>query len=169
MGGKTLLSRKAVAVAFALLVGMGNAACAPPAPAPTSPPLASGAPGDAFASQLFSAVNSDRASVGLPAFQWNSALAAKASAWAQQMASVNSLYHQNLSALLSDPAFAAFHTLGENIIVAPSTYTPGQIEAAWRGSALHWANITNGAFNYIGIGYFRGPDGRIWAVQDFGG
>jgi uncharacterized protein YkwD len=53
--------------------------------------------------------------------------------------------------------------------VAPSGYTPGQIEAAWRGSSAHWANITNGAFNYIGIGYFRASDGRIWAVQDFGG
>jgi uncharacterized protein YkwD len=168
MGGKTLLSRKAVAVVFALLVGVGVAACAPPPP-PAAAPTSSGAPGDAFTSQLFSAVNSDRASVGLGAFAWNANLAGKASAWAAQMASVNSLYHQNLSALLSDPCCSGFHTLGENIIVAPSNYSAAQIEAAWRASSPHWANISNGAFNYIGIGYFRGGDGRIWAVQDFGG
>ena len=165
MGGKTLLSRKAVAVVFALLVGVGVAACAPPAPAPTG----SGSPSDAFQSQLFQAVNADRASQGLPAFAWNGALAGKASAWAQQMAAANKLYHQNLSALLGDPCCSGFHTLGENIMVGPGSMSAGSIEAAWRGSALHWANITNRAFTQIGIGYYRGPDGRIWAVQDFGG
>ena len=165
MGGKTLLSRKAVAVVFALLVGVGVAACAPPPPAPT--PTASGSPGDAFASQLFQAVNADLASVGEPAFAWDAGLAAKATAWAQQMAAANSLYHQNLSALLGQ--FPQYHTLGENIMVGPGSMSAASIEAAWRGSALHWANITNRAFNYIGIGYYRGPDGRIWAVQDFGG
>jgi uncharacterized protein YkwD len=43
------------------------------------------------------------------------------------------------------------------------------MEAMWMGSAPHRANILNGAFNQIGIGYFRGPDGRLWGVQDFGG
>ena len=165
MSGKTLLSRKALAVVFALLVGVGVAACAPPAPAPTS----SGAPGDAFQSQLYSAVNADRGSVGEPGFGWNAALAAKATAWAQQMANANSLYHQNLSALLGDPCCSGFHTLGENIVVGPGSMSAASIEAAWRASALHWANITNRAFTVIGIGYYRAPDGRIWAVQDFGG
>ena len=36
-------------------------------------------------------------------------------------------------------------------------------------SAPHRANILSGAFNIVGIGYYRGPDGRLWAVQDFGG
>jgi uncharacterized protein YkwD len=167
MGGKTLLSRKAVAVVFALLVGVGVAACAPPPPAPTS--VASGGPSDSFESQLLQAVNADRASVGLPAFQWNEGLGSKAAGWAQQMAAANSLYHQNLSALLGDGCCSAFHTIGENIMVGPGSMSAGSIEAAWRGSSAHWANITNGGFNYIGIGYYRGSDGRIWAVQDFGG
>jgi uncharacterized protein YkwD len=62
-----------------------------------------------------------------------------------------------------------FHTLGENIMEGPSSMSAASIEAAWRGSPAHWANITNGAFNYIGIGYYRDAAGRIWAVQDFGG
>jgi uncharacterized protein YkwD len=169
MRGKTLLSRKAVAVVFALLVGVGVAACAPPPPAPAPSSSASGGPSDSFESQLLQAVNADRASQGLPAFQWNEGLGGKAAAWAQQMAAANSLYHQNLSALLGDPCCSGFHTLGENIMQGPGSMSAGSIEAAWRGSAAHWANITNRAFNYIGIGYYRGPDGRIWAVQDFGG
>ena len=33
----------------------------------------------------------------------------------------------------------------------------------------HRRNILSGNFNLVGIGYVRGPDGRLWAVQDFGG
>ena len=36
-------------------------------------------------------------------------------------------------------------------------------------SAPHRANILSRAFNVVGIGYVRSLDGRIWAVQDFGG
>ena len=85
------------------------------------------------------------------------------------MAAVNSLYHQNLSALLYSSDYAAFHTLGENILVGPGSMSPSSIESAWRASAPHWANITSRSFNVVGIGYVRGPDGRIWAVQEFGG
>ena len=169
MGGMTLLGRKTATIAVALLVALGVAACQPTAPPAAAPPAASGAPSDAFTSQLFDALNADRTGAGLPAFSWNASLASKASAWAQQMSNANSLYHQNLSALLGLPEFAGFRTLGENIMVGPGSMSAASIEAAWKGSAPHWANITNRAFNLVGIGYFRGPDGRIWAVQDFGG
>jgi uncharacterized protein YkwD len=59
--------------------------------------------------------------------------------------------------------------MGENILVAPGGMSPAQLQGLWMGSAPHRANILSGAFNIVGIGYFRGPDGRIWAVQDFGG
>ncbi len=85
------------------------------------------------------------------------------------MSNANSLYHQNLSALLSSSDYTAYYTLGENILVGPGSMSPASIEAAWRNSAPHWANISNGSFNVVGIGYTRGPDGRIWAVQEFGG
>jgi uncharacterized protein YkwD len=85
------------------------------------------------------------------------------------MASANNLYHQNLSALMSQPDYSAFYTLGENILVGPGTMSPAQMEAAWMGSAPHRANILSGSFNVVGIGVFRGPDGRWWATQDFGG
>ena len=53
--------------------------------------------------------------------------------------------------------------------MGPGGMSADSIEGAWRASAPHWANITNRSFNVVGIGYVRGPDGRIWAVQEFGG
>src|SRR5262249_52032190 len=96
-------------------------------------------------------------------------LASNASGWAAQMMQANNLYHQNLTNLLYSPAYASFRTLGENIMVGPGSMTPDSVEAAWKASAPHWANITNPGFNVVGVGYARGPDGRIWAVQEFGG
>ena len=40
---------------------------------------------------------------------------------------------------------------------------------AWMRSAPHRANILNRSFNAVGIGYWRGPDGRLWVCVDFGG
>lgn len=159
---KTFLGRKTAAIAVLALVAIGLAACAPP-------PAGSSGPSDAFASQLYSALNADRTGAGLPALAWNSQLGANANAWAATMMQANTLYHQNLSALLYSPAYASFRTLGENILVGPGSMTASAIEAAWKASPPHWANITNPAFNVVGIGYARGPDGRIWAVQEFGG
>ena len=33
----------------------------------------------------------------------------------------------------------------------------------------HRANIMSRSFNVVGIGWYWGPDGRLWAVQEFGG
>ena len=85
------------------------------------------------------------------------------------MGTDNWLRHQNLSAVLNGGDFAAFHTLGENIIVAPGNFTPDQLEAVWWASPPHRANIVNGSYNVVGIGAFWGPDGRLWSVVDFGG
>ncbi len=59
--------------------------------------------------------------------------------------------------------------MGENIIVGPGGMSPQSVEGAWMASAPHRANILSRAFNIVGIGYVRGFDGRIWAVQEFGG
>ena len=85
------------------------------------------------------------------------------------MASANSLYHQNLSALLYSSDYADYYTLGENILVGPGSMSPRRDRGRLEGFAPHWANITSRSFNVVGIGYVRGPDGRIWAVQEFGG
>ena len=81
----------------------------------------------------------------------------------------NSLYHQNLGALLYSPDYYGYYTLGENILVGPGGMSAGRDRGRLANSAPHWANITIRSFNVVGIGYVRGPDGRIWAVQEFGG
>lgn len=163
MNVKALVGKRTAAIVLMVIVALGLAACAPPKPAAT------GGPGDAFTSSLLSSLNADRAANGLPALAWNGQLANSASSWARQMSSANSLYHQNLSALIYSSAYAGFHTLGENILVGPGSMSAGSIETAWMNSPPHRANITSGAFNVVGIGYFRGPDGRVWAAQEFGG
>ncbi len=126
-------------------------------------------PSDPLQNELFQSLNRDRASVGLPPLTWSPKLANNAGTWANQMASANSLYHQNLSALLGSSDYASYNTLGENILVGPGTMSGAAVEGAWKASPPHWTNITSTAFNVVGIGYVRGPDGRIWAVQEFGG
>jgi uncharacterized protein YkwD len=162
---KKVWGRRAGTAIAVVVLGIGLAACAPKAAVTT----ASGGPSDPFTNGIYQAVNGDRGANHLPGFAWNGNLANTASAWARQMSAANSLYHQNLSALISSPTYASLRTMGENILVGPGSMSPQTVEADWMASAPHRANILNGAFNQIGIGYFRGPDGRIWAVQDFGG
>ena len=81
----------------------------------------------------------------------------------------NSLHHQDLGGILNSSDYAAFRSLGENIIVAPGNQTPEQLEAAWMASAPHKANIMSRSYNTMGVGVFYGPDGRVWAAVDFGG
>jgi uncharacterized protein YkwD len=157
---KELLGRKTAAVALLAVVGLGLTGCLPN----TGPP-----PTDQMQDAMFNAVNQDRANAGLPPLTWSPKLANNASNWAASMSAQNSLTHQNLSSLLGSSDYSVFYTLGENILVGPGGMTADAMETAWRNSPPHWANITNRSFNVVGIGYFRGPDGQIWAAQEFGG
>jgi uncharacterized protein YkwD len=143
------------------IVGFGLTSCA-------LPNTSVNGPSDPYTAGLENALNRDRGANGLAGLTWSPKLANQAGTWAHHMSDVNTLYHQDLSALMSSPDYAGYHTLGENIQVSPATTTPDQLEAEWMASAAHRANILSGAFNIVGIGYYRGPDGRLWAVQDFG-
>ena len=158
---KNLLGRKTAAIALMAVVGLGLTGCFPDTSATP--------PSDPMTNDLYNALNRDRASVGLPPLTWSPKLANNAGSWAWQMAAANSLYHQNLGAMLGSSDYSRYYTLGENIMVGPGSMSAGGIEGAWRSSPPHWANITSRSFNVVGIGYVRGPDGRIWAVQEFGG
>jgi len=162
MNVKTFVGKRTAAVVLMVIVALGLAACAPPPPP-------SGGPGDSFTSSLLQSLNADRARAGLPGLAWNGTLANSASSWAHQMSNAGTLYHQNLSALIYSSAYAGFHALGENILVGPGSMSAPSLEVAWMNSPPHRANILNGGFNVVGIGYYRGPDGRIWAAQEFGG
>jgi uncharacterized protein YkwD len=150
------------AVAVTLAIGVGVSSCGF---ANTS----STGPSDPYAAGLFDALNADRAGNGLPPLTWSPKLANQAGTWAAHMSSAGTLYHQNLGALIDSSDYVGYRSLGENILVGPGAMTPNSMEDAWLASPPHRANITNSGFNIVGIGYWRGPDGRIWAVQDFGG
>jgi uncharacterized protein YkwD len=158
---KRLLGRKTAAIVLMGVVGLGLTGC--------FPDRSSTPPSDPFVNELYNRMNYDRATVGRGPLTWSPKLANNAGWWAHQMSNANTLYHQNLSALLSSSDYTVYYTLGENILVGPGSMSPASIEAAWRGSAPHWANISSGSFNVAGIGVYRGPDGRLWAVQEFGG
>ena len=85
------------------------------------------------------------------------------------MARAGSLYHQNLGALINSADYWGYYTMGENILVGPAGMSASAMEAAWMNSPPTGRTSSPGLFNVVGIGYVRSPDGRIWAVQDFGG
>lgn len=159
---KSLLGRRTAAIVLTGALGLGLAGCGF---ANTS----STPPSDPYINELYNRLNYDRLTVGAPGLTWSPKLANNAGFWAHQMSNANTLYHQNLGYLLATPDYAGFYTLGENILVGPGSMTPAQIEGAWKASPPHWANITSRSFNIVGIGIYRGPDGRIWAAQEFGG
>jgi uncharacterized protein YkwD len=152
----------AVAVVFALT------ACAPtkappPAPAPPSLPFDSA---DPIAKELLSLTNSDRAASGLDPLAWNDQLGGLAQNWSNWMAGSGNSTHQNLDAILQDPAWGGFNGLGENIIRGGCGTSAGQMHQAWMSSDLHRANI-HGNFSVVGIGVAC-SGGNVYATEDFG-
>jgi uncharacterized protein YkwD len=111
-------------------------------------------------------MNGDRAANGLGALCGNGQLAGAAQNWANWMAQNQTLTHQDLSGVL---AGTPFNAIAENILDGPGGMSPGDMEALWIQSPAHRQNILNGAYTAAGVGIAHSPDGRVWAVVDFGG
>jgi uncharacterized protein YkwD len=158
---KRRLGLLATAVLAIVLVG---SACDPAPPAEWNCP--SGPP-DTITYTIVVRVNADRTARGLNALNWSATLACNARGHAQYMANTGTFFHQNLGAMLSDPLYVNFASLGENILVGPGNMTGDTIHQAWMNSPGHYANIM-GWWDAIGIAVARGPDGRMWAVEEFG-
>lgn len=157
----TLLRKRTALIVLAAAIALCTTACFPNS--------APGEPADPYVRSVFRALNQDRANAGLPPLGQSPKLENLAGTWAWRMSVDNSLHHQDLGGILNSSDYSAFHTLGENIIVAPGSMSPDQLEAAWMASTPHRNNILSRGFNVMGIGVFHGPDGRIWAAVDFGG
>jgi uncharacterized protein YkwD len=136
------------------------------APAPPPPPPPAPACGGGQGATTLDAMNADRAANGLAPLCGNGQLAAAAQQWANWMAQNASLTHQDLNALIGR---TPFHTVGENILVAPVGTSASAWEGAWMGSPGHRANILSGAFTSAGAGSAVSADGRVWVCVDFGG
>jgi uncharacterized protein YkwD len=157
-----LLKRRVALVAVAAALALGASACglANTSDTPPSDPIQNG---------VLQAMNADRQNAGVPPLQWSPKLANTASNWAGTEAYVNSMYHQDLGTLLYSADYNGWYTLGENLLAGPGSLTVAQMESLWMNSPAHRSNILNRNFNAAGVGYFRGGDGRIWVVVDFGG
>lgn len=127
--------------------------------------LAVGSAVPAFASEsgsILAATNSARAANGLAGLNSNGSLNAVAQAWAQHMADAQSMTH-NPNVLVQIPS--GWGAAGENVAMG---FADGAATVAgWMNSAGHRANILNGLFNSIGVGWVVDSNGVSWAVQVF--
>lgn len=156
----TRLKKRVAVLVMAAVVGLGATACMPD----TGPP-----PVDPLQLSAFNAMNRARVYVGLPALTWSPRLVGSAGPHSNDMANANTLYHSDLNALIAGPDFQQFWTLGENVLVGPGRMTGEDVAAAWMKSAPHQANILSSNFNTVGVGWWYGPDGRLWVTAIYGG
>jgi hypothetical protein len=117
--------------------------------------------------QLFAALNQERATQSLPLLHWDNALAFAARHHADRMAQLNQLSHQlpgepDLVTRASE-AGARYSTIAENVAVGPD---PSAIHAMWMRSPGHRANILSPELTAVGIAVEWGSAG-LFAVQDF--
>jgi hypothetical protein len=90
-------------------------------------------------------INQLRASRGVAGLQVHSVLVAKARAWADHMAATGCVCHSNLA----DGVTVRWSKLGENVGRGPSV---ASILDALVNSAGHYANMVDGAFQWVGVG-----------------
>lgn len=119
------------------------------------------------ARQIFTLTNQDRVAHGLPALQWNSALARSAEAHAEKMSQEPELSHDypgepGLQERATQ-AGAHFDVIAENIA---SGWSAGQIENAWMHSPPHRHNILDPKLNALGVAVVQ-QGGKLYAVEDF--
>lgn len=142
-------------------------------PTPEPPPPAPVVPGSscssatAIAAELVALVNQSRAENGLGPMTWSGTLGCNAQSWSEHMASVHSLYHQDLSALFGTPGYEGFNGLAENIMnTSNRAATAAEIHNLWMSSPAHRANIL-GSFDTVGLAVYVDANGWIWATQEF--
>ena len=138
-----------------------------------------------FSAQVFTLLNQQRASNGLPALQRVGPLDASAQAFSVTMMQATAggpvyLSHTSpngtdLPTRLGQAGYNGWFTIGENI--AAGQHTPQEVVDAWMNSPGHRANILDAGYRDVGIGVAVGPgtwpngyfDPQvIWWTTDFG-
>ena len=108
----------------------------------------------------YTAINSLRASVAVPELARTGELDVKAQAQADRMAKRGAIYHSTNMAAGVSPGWSL---IGENVASAGSVEAA---EAALEASPPHYENLTNPAFNQVGIGVTV-KNGVYYVVQVF--
>ncbi|MET3290787.1 UNVERIFIED_CONTAM: putative YkwD family protein [Brevibacillus sp. OAP136] len=118
----------------------------------------------AYANQVLTLVNQERAKAGLKALTFDSKLSTVALDKAKDMA--NNHYFDHTSPTYGSPFDMMqqygiqFSSAGENIAMGQTS--PQEVMTQWMNSQGHRENILNATFTKIGIGYYNG----YW-VQEF--
>ncbi len=118
-----------------------------------------------FEQQVITLTNAERAKEGLPALQADTTLMKSARAKSDDMAKNN--YFSHTSPTYGSPfdqmkSFGiSYKAAAENI--AQGQKTPQEVVQAWMNSSGHRANIMNGSYTHIGVGY--SANGNYWTQQ----
>jgi uncharacterized protein YkwD len=122
--------------------------------------------------QLFQLTNQARAAAGRKALHWDSQLASFARARAKDMIVRDYFSHQippdghTVFDVMSNAGYC-YNLAGENIgwNNYPDDSATDEIQTMFMNSPDHRANILGPAWDSIGIGAYKGPDGKkMWAV-----
>ncbi|MGE6516573.1 CAP domain-containing protein [Lysinibacillus sphaericus] len=131
----------------------------------TSKPTSTTSDVNAFEQEVVKLTNAERTKAGLSALQTDTKLMAAAREKSQDMQSKN--YFSHTSPTFGSPfdrmkaLGITYKGAGENI--AKGQRTPQEVVQAWMDSPGHRANILNGKFAHIGVGYVK--SGNYWTQQ----
>jgi hypothetical protein len=122
---------------------------------------------EAWARQVVALANQSRAEAGLPALQWDAALAGAAYDHALRMAAEGQIAHRYGGepdlATRAAAAGARFSMIEENVAVGSS---PAQIHDGWMHSQGHHDNLMNPRIDHIGVALVPSR-GVLYAVADY--
>jgi hypothetical protein len=106
-------------------------------------------------------INSIRASKGLTPLTVSAELTGIARNWTDRMVANGGLSHNpNYSSQVS----ANWRKLGENVGMGSDADT---VMNAFLNSSVHYKNITDPAYNYIGVGVSYDATGQLYTTHDF--
>ena len=145
----------------ALVAGVTAALSVPQAPLAAANAAASSTLTDAQKTRyVFDGTNEVRAEAGTTPLVRNAALDKVASDWAYQQWKNGAMSHNpNYSTQIP----AGWSHAGENVA---SGYTYDTVVQAWVNSSEHYRNLV-GDYTDLGVGYYEGPDGTRYWVQEF--
>ncbi|AUS86785.1 hypothetical protein LBYS11_10760 [Lysinibacillus sp. YS11] len=137
----------------------------PATPPTTSTPSTTTSDVDAFEQEVVKLTNAERTKAGLSPLQTDAKLMAAAREKSQDMQT--NKYFSHTSPTFGSPfdrmkaLGIAYKAAGENI--AQGQRSPQEVVQAWMDSPGHRANILNGKFTHIGVGYVK--SGNYWTQQ----
>lgn len=141
---------------------------APSATASPVPVDEATAAGQEMSRAVFDRVNAERAARDLPAPAWDEGLAAAARGWNAEMATRETLEHQDIGALLDRPPLQDLAGIGENVFRATGPVPAGTVHAGWMRADDHRVNVLNPGWDRVGVAVLCAADGSVWATQEFG-